>query len=173
MSRVLSIGNRGLAGRYSSRGWNTRTGANLSASSRALGRTFVPSEDMNEFTVHADTPQGTSIEGTTEIARNLVKEIGQIDGVSQIAYLAGADRYTHFHLFFYLLPSNERTITQTEIMSQVRRVVARHPAYAASIVGRNPLGGGGNFQIQAVLLGPRSEERRVGKECGWGRQTDH
>jgi hydrophobe/amphiphile efflux-1 (HAE1) family protein len=121
---------------------------------RMVGRTFVPSEDMNEFTVHADTPQGTSIEGTAEIARNLVKEIGQIDGVSQVAYLAGADRYTHFHLFFYLKPSNERTITQAEIMSRVRSVVSRHPAYAASIVGRNPLGGGGNFQIQAVLLGP-------------------
>ena len=35
---------------------------------RMVGRTFVPAEDMNEFTVHADTPQGTSIEGTTEIA---------------------------------------------------------------------------------------------------------
>ena len=39
-------------------------------------------------------------------------------------------------------------------MTQVRRVLARHPAYAASIVGRNPLGGGGNFQLQASLLGP-------------------
>jgi hydrophobe/amphiphile efflux-1 (HAE1) family protein len=121
---------------------------------RMVGRTFVPAEDMNEFTVHADTPQGTSIEGTTEIAKNLVKEIGTLEGVSQVAYLAGADRYTHFHLFFFLLPSNERTITQTEIMSQVRRVIARHPAFAASIVGRNPLGGGGNFQLQAALLGP-------------------
>ena len=119
-----------------------------------VGRTFVPAEDMNEFTVHADTPQGTSIEGTTEIARNLVKEIGELEGVSQVAYLAGADRYTHFHLFFYLEPANERKVTQTEIMTKVRRVLARHPAYAASIVGRNPLGGGGNFQLQASLLGP-------------------
>jgi len=122
-----------------------------------VGRTFVPPEDMNEFTVHADTPQGTSIEGTTEIARNLVQEIGQIDGVAQVAYVAGADRYTHFHLYFYLKPSNERKATQTEIMTQVRRVLARHPAYAASIVGRNPLGGGGNFQLQASLLGPDLE----------------
>ena len=50
---------------------------------RMVGRTFVPAEDMNEFTVHADTPQGTSIEGTAEIARNLVKEIGELEGVSQ------------------------------------------------------------------------------------------
>src|SRR3954452_8415168 len=28
---------------------------------RLIGRTFVPGEDMAEFTVHADTPQGTSI----------------------------------------------------------------------------------------------------------------
>jgi HAE1 family hydrophobic/amphiphilic exporter-1 len=121
---------------------------------RMVGRTFVPAEDMNEFTVHADTPQGTSIEGTTEIARNLVKEIGELEGVSQVAYLAGADRYTHFHLFFYLVPANERKVTQSEIMTQVRRVLARHPAFTASIVGRNPLGGGGNFQIQSTLLGP-------------------
>jgi hydrophobic/amphiphilic exporter-1 (mainly G- bacteria), HAE1 family len=119
-----------------------------------VGRTFVPAEDMNEFTVHADTPQGTSIEGTTEIARNVVKEIGRLEGVSQVAYIAGADRYTHFHLLFYLQPSNERKVTQSQVMTQVRRVLARHPAYAASIVGRNPLGGGGNFQLQASLLGP-------------------
>ena len=33
-----------------------------------VGRTFVPNEDMGELTVHVDTPQGTSLEGTTEIA---------------------------------------------------------------------------------------------------------
>jgi HAE1 family hydrophobic/amphiphilic exporter-1 len=121
---------------------------------RMVGRTFVPAEDMNEFTVHADTPQGTSIEGTAEIARNLVQEIGQLEGVSQMAYIAGADRYTHFHVLFYLQPANERTVTQAQIMTEVRRVLARHPAYAASIVGRNPLGGGGNFGLQASLLGP-------------------
>ena len=121
---------------------------------RMVGRTFVPAEDMNEFTVHADTPQGTSIEGTTEIARNVVKEIGELEGVSQMAYIAGADRYTHFHVQFYLQPSNERSVTQAEIMTQVRRVLAKHPAFAASIVGRNPLGGGGNFGLQAALLGP-------------------
>ena len=61
---------------------------------RMVGRTFAPAEDMNEFAVHADTPHGTSIEGTTEIARNLVKEIGQLEGVARMPYIAGADRYT-------------------------------------------------------------------------------
>ena len=51
-----------------------------------VGRTFVPTEDMGEFTVHVDTPEGTSLEGTTEIARKLVKEIGELEGVAQMAY---------------------------------------------------------------------------------------
>src|SRR3954469_15569791 len=121
---------------------------------RMIGRTFVPGEDMAEFTVHADTPQGTSIEGTTEIAQSVVREIGEQEGVSHVTYLAGADRYTHFHVYFYLLPVTERTVTQDEVTARVRKVLARHPAYSASLQARNPLGTGGNTAIQAVLLGP-------------------
>ncbi len=121
---------------------------------RVIGRTFVPGEDMSEFTVHADTPQGTSLEGTTEIARNLVKEIGEQEGVSHIGYIAGADRYTHFHVMFYLLPVAERTVTQEQVTARVRKILAAHPAYASSVQTRNPLGTGGNNAIQAVLLGP-------------------
>ena len=121
---------------------------------RMVGRTFVPAEDMAEFTVHADTPQGTSIEGTTEIARDVVREIGEQEGVSHIAYLAGADRYTHFHVMFYLLPASERSVTQEEVTARVRKILARHPAYSASVQARNTLGQGFNNAIQAVLLGP-------------------
>ncbi|MGE3511622.1 MAG: efflux RND transporter permease subunit [Vicinamibacterales bacterium] len=121
-----------------------------------VGRTFVPNEDMGEFTVHVDTPQGTSLEGTADIARSMVKEIGGIDGVDHVSYLAGADRYTHFHVFFYLRPSNERSITQEEIIARVRRVLAKHPGANPTVMARNPLnaGGGGGTAIQASLLGP-------------------
>jgi HAE1 family hydrophobic/amphiphilic exporter-1 len=121
---------------------------------RFVGRTFVPSEDMGEFTVHADTPQGTSLDGTTDIARSIVKEIGEQEGVSHVAYLAGADRYTHFHVLFYLLPIAERTVTQDQVIANVRKVLAAHPALNANVQARNPLGSGGNTAIQAVLLGP-------------------
>ncbi len=121
---------------------------------RMVGRTFVPGEDMAEFTVHADTPQGTSIEGTTEIAQNVVREIGEQEGVSHVTYLAGADRYTHFHVMFYLLPVAERTVTQEQVTARVRKVLAQHPAYNANVQARNVLGSGFNNAIQAVLLGP-------------------
>src|SRR6478672_1500051 len=107
-----------------------------------VGRTFVPNEDMGEFTVHMDTPQGTSLEGTTEIAQGIVKEISEQEGVSHVSYLAGADRYTHFHVFFYLLPPNERTVTQDQVVANVRRILAKHPGNSPSVTPRSPLGGG-------------------------------
>ena len=125
---------------------------------RMVGRTFVPNEDMGEFTVHIDTPQGTSLEGTTEIARSIVKEIGEQEGVSHVSYLSGADRYTHFHVFFYLLPPNERKVTQDEVIARVRRILAKHPGNNPTVTPRNPLGGGGagggGNSINASLLGP-------------------
>jgi HAE1 family hydrophobic/amphiphilic exporter-1 len=122
---------------------------------RMIGRTFIPAEDMGEFTAHIDTPQGTSLDGTREIAEQVVKEIGGQDGVARVTYLSGADRVNHFHIFFYLKPSDERDITQEQVMTRVRQVLARHPGLAPAISPKNPLGGGnGNFAIQATLQGP-------------------
>jgi HAE1 family hydrophobic/amphiphilic exporter-1 len=123
---------------------------------RLVGRTFVPSEDMGEFVVHVDTPQGTSLEGTTEIARQIVKEIGDQEGVAHVSYLAGADRYTHFHVFFYLLPVNERSVSQDQVIARVRRVLSRHPGANPTVQARNPLSGGGagGSSLNVSLLGP-------------------
>jgi HAE1 family hydrophobic/amphiphilic exporter-1 len=123
---------------------------------RVVGRTFVPNEDMGEFTVHVDTPQGTSLEGTTEIARDMVKEISQQEGVANVYYLAGADRYTHYHVFFYLVPQVERKVTTDQVIARVRRILAKHPGANPVVQARNPLSGGGagGSSIQANLRGP-------------------
>src|SRR6478672_2538211 len=109
---------------------------------RMIGRTFIPNEDMGEFTAHIDTPQGTSIEGTIDVAKGILKEVEGLDGIDHITLLAGADRYTHFHVFFYLLPPNERTVTQDQVVANVRRILAKHPGNSPSVTPRSPLGGG-------------------------------
>jgi HAE1 family hydrophobic/amphiphilic exporter-1 len=125
---------------------------------KMVGRTFIPSEDMGEFTAHIDTPQGTSFEGTEAIARQVVEEVRGQEGVARVAYLAGADRGNHFHIMFYLQPANERDVSQEVVMARIRGILATHPGYAPIVTARNPLGGGGggggNFAIQASLLGP-------------------
>ena len=106
---------------------------------RMVGRTFIPSEDMGEFTVHIDTPQGTSLEGTTAIARQVVEEVRGQEGVARVAYLAGADRGNHFHIMFYLQPPDEREVSQDDVIARIRRILAAHPGYAPIVTARNPL----------------------------------
>ena len=122
---------------------------------RMIGRTFIPAEDMGEFTAHVDTPQGTSLEGTRGHCRGVVNEVRGQEGVARVHYIAGADRVNHFHIVFYLQPADERDVSQEVVMARVREILAKHPAYAPAITAKNPLGGGnGNFAIQASLLGP-------------------
>src|SRR5919204_2205443 len=51
---------------------------------RIVGRDFVPNEDMGEFTVHMDAPEGTSLQGTEELAFRILGDLKGIAGVSEI-----------------------------------------------------------------------------------------
>src|SRR5437899_4157628 len=135
---------------------------------RMVGRDFVPNEDMGEWTVHMDAPEGTSLEGTQEIAFEVLKEFDGIDGIAQIEPLVnpsgsgaagggGGSNVTHVHFNFQALPIDQRKHTQSEIITEIRERLARHPAYRPSITSRNALAGGdgqGGHAISANILGP-------------------
>ena len=129
---------------------------------RMVGREFVPNEDMGEWTIHVDAPEGTSLEGTSEIGFQLAREISGIEGVAQIIPSVGvigpgAGSSTHIHFLCLALPINERKHTQGEMIREMRKRLAAHPAWRPSITARNALGSGegsGGYAISANLLGP-------------------
>ena len=128
---------------------------------RAVGREFVPTEDMGEWTVHVDAPEGTSLEGTSEVAFMLLKELEGIEGVAHIEPSVGVSANlsspTHIHFLCQALPIEERTNTQAEIITEMRRRLASHESYRPSISSRTALGSGegtGGFAISANILGP-------------------
>jgi HAE1 family hydrophobic/amphiphilic exporter-1 len=127
---------------------------------RIVGRSFIPNEDMGEFTVHIDAPEGTALDGMAEQTNNLAVEVRGIDGIAHIETLAGAGRVNHGHLFVQLKPIDERKVTQDQVIAQVRKILAGHPSYKPSITMRTALGGGeqGNFPIQANLRGPDMDQ---------------
>ncbi len=122
---------------------------------KMVGRTFVPNEDMGEWTIHIDTPEGTSLEGSAEVAKQLVSELSGIPGVAQLQPTI-TERATHIHLLGFATPFDQRTATQDDIIVELRRRLAAHPGYRPSISIRNPIGGGesGGFPIFVNLLGP-------------------
>ncbi len=129
---------------------------------RMVGREFVPNEDMGEWTVHADAPEGTSLAGTQEIAFKLLEELQGIEGVADIEPSIGvsgmtASSPTHIHFLCQALPLEARKNTQSQIITEMRRRLAAHPGYRPSISSRNALGSGegtGGFAISANILGP-------------------
>jgi len=135
---------------------------------KAVGREFVPNEDMGEWTVHLDAPEGTSLEGTQEIAFNILKELEGVEGVESVQPLinpggsgvaggGGGSNVTHTHFNFQAKPLDERKNTQAQMIAELRRRLAKHPANRPSISARNALGSGegaGGYPIQANILGP-------------------
>jgi len=89
-----------------------------------VGREFVPNEDMGEWTIHMDAPEGTSLAGTTEVAFKLLKKLGGIEGVAQIEPsigVSGPGSQTHIHFLCQALPMGERRNTQATIIAEMRR----------------------------------------------------
>jgi hydrophobe/amphiphile efflux-1 (HAE1) family protein len=122
---------------------------------RMVGRSFVPAEDMGEWTIHVDTPEGTSLAGSAEIARQLVNELSGVEGVAQLEPTI-TERPTHIHVLVQAQPFDERKTTQEQMIHEMRERLKAHPGYRPSITPRNPLGGGeqGGFPISVNLLGP-------------------
>ena len=129
---------------------------------RMVGREFVPNEDMGEWTIHADAPEGTSLEGTAELAFKLLKELQGIEGVADIEPSIGvsgmaASSSTHIHFLCQAKPIEERKNTQGQIITEMRKRLAAHPSVRPSITSRNALGSGEGstgFPISANILGP-------------------
>jgi HAE1 family hydrophobic/amphiphilic exporter-1 len=137
---------------------------------RLVGRDFVPSEDMGEWTAHMDAPEGTSLAGTEELAFRVLKDLQGLDGVAEIEPLVnpggsgaagggggGGSPTTHFHFNFIAVPVDQRKRTQSEIIREVRQRLSKYVANRPSISARNALGSGegqGGFAISANMMGP-------------------
>jgi hydrophobe/amphiphile efflux-1 (HAE1) family protein len=127
---------------------------------RMVGREFVPNEDMGDWTIHVDAPEGTSLEGTSELAFQLLKELDGIEGVAQIEPsigVTGGGGSTHIHFLCQALPLDARKNTQAQIITEMRKRLAAHPGNRPAITSRNALGSGegvGGYAISANLLGP-------------------
>jgi HAE1 family hydrophobic/amphiphilic exporter-1 len=120
-----------------------------------LGRSFIPNEDMGDFQMTVDSPEGTSLEGMAEIVNGLSGPISKLEGVAHVEPTI-FERVNHSHILIQLKPQEDRDITQDEVVAQLRTMMKAHPGLKPSVMVRSALGGGesASFPIQANLLGP-------------------
>ena len=63
---------------------------------------------------------------------------------------AGADRLNHLHVFVYLAPLEERTVSQDQVAAQSREVLARYPGLTPIVNARSALGNAGGKAAAAA-----------------------
>src|SRR5262249_40050626 len=122
--------------------------------SRMVGRSFLPNEDMGDFQLVIDTPEGTSLPGTEKVLVDLTPQLLGIEGIAHVMPTVSG-RVTHSHIFIQLQPRGERRLTQEQIAAKVRGLMAAHPSYKPTIVMRTPIGGGESaaYPLQVNLVG--------------------
>ena len=84
---------------------------------------------MGEWTVHLDAPEGTSLEGTEELAFRVLKELQGIEASPQISRSSirrqrrgrRRRRGDPFSLPVQALPPEERTRTQAQMIAEMRQ----------------------------------------------------
>src|SRR6185436_19121667 len=97
---------------------------------KMVGREFAPDEDLGEWTIHMDAPEGTSIDGSQEMAFKLLKEIQGIPGIADIEPIVnpggsgvtgggGGSNVTHVHFNVQAVPVEDRKQTQAQLIAEM------------------------------------------------------
>src|SRR4051812_4862548 len=122
---------------------------------KMVGRSFLPNEDMGDFQLVIDTPEGTSLAGMEKTVLALTPQLLHIEGIAHVLPTI-FERVNHSHIFIQLQPRGERRVTQEDVAAKVRELMAAHPGYKPTIVMRTPIGGGesASYPIQVNLTGP-------------------
>ena len=123
--------------------------------SRMIGRSFLPNEDMGEFQLVIDAPEGTSLQGMEKVVLGLTPKLKALAGVAHVMPTI-FERVNHSHIFIELRPLADRALTQDQIADSVRTLMQQYPSYKPSVLIRTPLGGGESsfYPIQLNLMGP-------------------
>ncbi len=126
---------------------------------RMIGRDWMPQEDQNELYVSLELPEGSSIEETERVTREMARRIARIPGVTTVipASMGFIDRVTMAQIGVLLKPASEREDIST--MGQRVREAIREFAYTRPRISfPNALGGRETFApVRAMLLGPEME----------------
>ena len=145
---------------------------------KVLPTTFIPEEDQGFYIGSVTMPEGTSLNRTNEVMRDLSEQLQQVPGVSQVMGISGYDilssgaKSSAATFFVGLDPWSERTTDDLSINAQIANVFKTAANYPqASIIAMNPpslpgLGAtsGFNMQLQDMSGHTNEELDTIAKE---------
>ena len=119
-------------------------------------RDWMPQEDQSELSLMVETPEGSSLEATENVARDMASKIEKVPGVRMVIpkSMGFVDRVTQADITILLDPQEQRD--NIEVMAQkVRESIREYVHLRPRISFPNLLGGRDSFApIRLMLLGP-------------------
>jgi len=126
-----------------------------------ISKTFLPPNDLGEFTVTIETPVGTSLEGTLNFSKKIESEIKSLKEVSLVALTVGSNSYESNKSDFYvsLVPAKQRAgLSTTDVKEKVRKIVKPYQSEAIIAVTDVDISGGGQKPLNLYIVGDNLDE---------------
>lgn len=120
-----------------------------------IAKTFLPPNDIGEFSVTAELPTGTSLEGTFAFSKEIEKLLHDTEGVALISLTVGSNNFESNKSSFYvkLVPSNQRSKSTTQFKEQIRNALKAFDSRAILAVSDIDISGGGQKPLNLYLVG--------------------
>ena len=129
-----------------------------------IGKDFITFDDQDEFEVTVETPEGTSLEGTDAVLRQVEDRIRQLPHVAHLLVTVnagGRGSVTNGAVYVRLTPRAERPLSQFQLIDMARESLQDIPNVTLSVsnVGffggsASGGGGGGGGRVNVSIRGP-------------------
>ncbi len=130
-----------------------------------MGVNMVPRDDQSEFQVSILTPEGYTLQRTTEVVCEIESRIKELPGVTHLFTVIGESTgggkgqgdVTKASIHASIVPLEDRKYSQFDVMKRARRIMEDYPELRTAVMDVATIGGGANGDsriFQMYLKGP-------------------
>jgi hydrophobic/amphiphilic exporter-1 (mainly G- bacteria), HAE1 family len=122
-----------------------------------IGVDFLPNDDQSEFEITVRMPVGSSLEGTSQVLRQMEEDVKTLPGVRNMLVLGGADvrkQVDRGSILVELVDTDQRKESQRELMDRVRVMLAKYRDVIVGVQLPSLINGGADREYTYSLQGP-------------------
>lgn len=123
-----------------------------------VGKNFIPQDDQSEFEVTVKLPPGSSLEGSSDVMKQLESELKTLPGVRDVLTTLGADQRRQVDrgsILVELVDPKERKQSQKDLMLVARERISRFHDLTIGVQQPSLIQGAGSAaELQFFLQGP-------------------
>src|SRR5213595_841032 len=136
-----------------------------------VGRDWIPADDQSELISSYTLPEGTSLEKTTNLAKDIAEHVIALPEVDFVqAFTHGPTNHAHF--FIGLVPRSERKRSHEQMATAVRAILATYRNMTYNVRLPSVLGGEIYFPIAAVIGPELTQLAEISKQAA-GRMMNY